>query len=395
MTASNAGAFEVAVAHATAPIAKPSATAGATSPATRTKLASATSPSLVLATGGTGGHIFPALAVAEVAAADGIDVLVLGQKGGMEERLTAQAGVPFHGVSAGKWHRGRPSPGQALKAMTGVVEAWQYLRRHRPTVVIGFGGFASYPGCFAAARLKVPLVLHEGNAYPSQVNRWLAADAELVIVAQEQALAHLPRRKRSLVVPFPVRERVMERAAARASLGLAHDAVVTLVMGGSQGSAVLNRVVPAAYQTAKAAYPALEVVHSAGAGNAPGVTAASAGLSGYHVADFLDAPTAWGAADLAITRAGVGTLSEAALNGVPLLMIPLPSSAEDHQLHNAKAVETAGAGIVVQEHELERLPAAWLSLLEPDARRSAAAASAARTPVGAARRILDAVMELT
>src|SRR5690606_29640691 len=125
---------------------------------------------------------FPALAVAEAARQRGVSVVVLGQRGGLEERLSAEAGVPFHGVSAGKWHRGRPSPRQALQAMAGVVEAWQYLRRQRPKVVVGFGGFASYPGTFAAARLKIPLVLHEGNAYPSQVNRWLAADAALTIV---------------------------------------------------------------------------------------------------------------------------------------------------------------------------------------------------------------------
>lgn len=352
-------------------------------------------PTLVLATGGTGGHIFPALAVAEAATADGVEVLVLGQRGGMEERLSAGAGVPFHGVSAGKWHRGRPSPKQALRAAAGVVEAWQYLRRLRPKVVVGFGGFASYPGGLAAARLKIPLVLHEGNAYPSQVNRWLAASAALIIVAQEQALAHLPRARRTLSVPFPVRERRVERRSARESFGLPQDAIVTLVMGGSQGSATLNRVAPAAFVTLKPRFPDLSVLHAAGHGNADSVDPAQTQHGDYHVVDFLDAASAWAAADLAITRAGVGTLSEAAFNGVPLVMIPLPSSAEDHQLHNATAVAAAGAGLVVEERDLAALVPSWETLMDPTTRLVAAAAAAARTPVGAARRILDAVMELT
>jgi UDP-N-acetylglucosamine--N-acetylmuramyl-(pentapeptide) pyrophosphoryl-undecaprenol N-acetylglucosamine transferase len=352
-------------------------------------------PTLVLATGGTGGHVFPALAVAQAASEDGVDVLVLGQRGGMEERLSAQAGVPFHGVSAGKWHRGRPSPRQALQAAAGVVEAWQYLRRHRPRVVVGFGGFASYPGGLAATRLKIPLVLHEGNAFPSQVNRWLADSAALIIVAQEQALKHLPRARRTLSVPFPVRELRAERRSARQGFGLSDDAIVTLVMGGSQGSATLNRVVPEAFAAVGARFPGLEVLHSAGQGNADSVRPIGPHAARYHVVDFVDAARAWAAADLAITRAGVGTLSEAAFNAVPLVMVPLPSSAEDHQVHNARAVAAAGAGIVVEERDLGALVPAWERLLDPATRSAAAAAAAARTPVGAARRILDAVMELT
>lgn len=363
---------------------------------------------IVLATGGTGGHIFPALAVAEEARSRGLEVTLLGERGGMEERLAAAADVPFVGVSAGKWHRGRPSPAHALKAAAGVVEAWNYLRRTRPQVVIGFGGFASFPGALAASRLKIPLVLHEGNAFPSKVNRWLARSAELVIAAQSEAFAHLGPVKRKLVVPFPVRERRLDRSTARAALGLRDGPgdVVTLVMGGSQGSVALNRAVPAAYQSLPAADAAgLQVLHSAGRGHAasvaargPSVAAGKEGAADYLVHDFLDAAQAWAAADMAITRAGIGTLSEAALNGVPLIMVPLPSSAEDHQLHNARAVEAAGAGLVVEEKELGAgvgpLVGAWQRLLDPAFRADAATAAAARTPLGAPRRILDAVLEL-
>ncbi|HZW28505.1 MAG TPA: UDP-N-acetylglucosamine--N-acetylmuramyl-(pentapeptide) pyrophosphoryl-undecaprenol N-acetylglucosamine transferase [Trueperaceae bacterium] len=350
---------------------------------------------LVLATGGTGGHVFPALAVAREAEREGLAPVLLGARGGLEERLAAEAGVAFVGVNAGKWHRGRPSPAQALRAAAGLVEATLALKRLRPRVVVGFGGFASFPGAAAAARLRLPLVLHEGNAYPSAVNRWLSRRAALVVVAQEEALAHLKGVRRSVVVPFPVREERLPRDEARAALGLPPDAVVTLVMGGSQGSATLNREAPAAYRGMGPRAPCgrdHHVVHAAGRGRAAEVDAGD--LPGYHVHGFVDAATAWSAADLAVTRAGVGTLSEAAFHGVPLVMVPLPSSAEDHQLHNARAVAAAGAGVVVEEREVSGLGSAWRSLLEPRAREAAAAAAAGRTPAGAARRILCAVMEL-
>ncbi|HEX7001870.1 MAG TPA: UDP-N-acetylglucosamine--N-acetylmuramyl-(pentapeptide) pyrophosphoryl-undecaprenol N-acetylglucosamine transferase [Trueperaceae bacterium] len=346
---------------------------------------------LLLATGGSGGHAFPALAVAQEALKDGRSVVVLGAKGGMEEGFMREAGVPFVGVRAGKWHRGRPSPAQAARAALGVLDAVMALRRLKPGVVVGFGGFASFPGAAAAALLGVPLALHEGNAYPSQVNRWLSRRAGLVVSAQEEALRHLKGVKRSLVLPFPVREVRVDRGAAREKLGLPQDAVVTLVMGGSQGSATLNREAPSAFARLGAHEGHHHVLHSAGRGRSAEVDATG---PNYHVHDFLDAALAWSAADLAITRAGVGTLSEAAFHGVPTVMVPLPSSAEDHQLHNALAVQTAGAGVLVEEKDIaERLAGAWRSLLEPSARDAAARAAAARTPEGAARRILCAVLE--
>ena len=371
---------------------------------------------IVLAAGGTAGHIFPALAVAEEAKGRGLETTLLGERGGMEERLAGEAGVRFHGVSAGKWHRGRPSPAHAIRAAAGVVEAWTFLKRLRPQMLIGFGGFASFPGVLAASRLRIPLVLHEGNAYPSKVNRWLAPRAALVIAAQEEAFEHLEKVKKRLVVPFPVRERRNEPGPARQRLGLvgpegfeeapesagngAAGGLVTLVMGGSQGSVALNREVPGAYaQFSGDEADALQVLHAAGRGHAAELRSNVGEGRNYVIHDFVDEADAWAVADLAITRAGIGTLSAAALSGVPLIMIPLPASAEDHQLHNARAVQAAGAGLVVEESDIasdpQALLKAWRRLLEPAYRAEAAAAAAARSPRGAPRRILDAVMELT
>lgn len=354
---------------------------------------------LLLATGGTGGHVYPALAVAHEARSRGLRVMLLGQRGGMEERLAAEAAVPFVGVAAGKWHRGRPDPRQAWRALVGMVQAVRVVGRLRPRRVVGFGGFASFPGCVAAVVHRVPLVLHEGNAFPSRVNRWFARRAALVVSAQAEALPLLAGARASVVVPFPVREHRVERATARARLGLPQDAVVTLVMGGSQGSLTLNQAVPVAYRAlgdlaSRVAGRPHHVLHSAGPALLHDLQERCEGLEQYHTRPYLDAPTAWSAADLAITRAGVGTLSEAALHGVPLVMVPLPSSAEDHQLHNARAVASADAGEVVEQRDLRQLPHAWSDLLEPTRRASAAAAMRARSPEGAARRMVDALLEV-
>ncbi len=344
---------------------------------------------LLLATGGTGGHIYPALAVARSAQARDLSVAFLGQVGGMEARLVPEAGFPFLGVTAGKWDRQRPDPRQAFRALGGLLTAVRAVRAASPRLVVGFGGFASFPGCAGAVLTGTPLALHEGNAFPSRVNRWFAPRARLVVSAQEAAARHL--RCRALeVVPFPVRETRVERTAARKALGLAPDALVTLVMGGSQGSAALNRTVPDTYRKLRG--PGLQVLHSSGPRWFDRLRASVADLPDYHVRPYLDAAEAFAAADLAITRAGVGTISEAAFHGVPLVMVPLPSAAEDHQRHNAEAVAAAGAGLVVPEADLDRLEEAWRSLLDPARRAAAAGAARRRSPEGAADRILDALL---
>ena len=350
-------------------------------------------PRFLFATGGTGGHIYPALAVAQEAQRAGAQVRFMGQSGGMEQRLVPEAGFEFHGVSAGKWDRSAPDPRQAVRAVRGLWGAVTNVRRYRPDLVVGFGGFASFPGCVAAVITRVPLVLQDGNAFPSRVNRWFAPRARLVISTHAEALAHL-RARRTEVIPFPIREARLDRQEARTRLGLPEDAVITLVMGGSQGSLVLNRAVPEAFERlSPAARPV--VLHASGPRWVEELTPRVKEHADYHVHGYVDAVAAWSAADLAITRAGVGTLSEAAFHGVPLLMVPLPTAAEDHQLHNAQAVAQAGAGLGREERELtghpERLAEVWLAALEPEWRQAARKAALERSPEGAAARIYTAL----
>lgn len=348
---------------------------------------------LVLATGGTGGHIYPALAVARAAAERGHRVAVLGQRDGMEAQLVPAEGIAFSGVRAGKWDRQRPDPRQAIAVLRGVVEALGWMRRERPDLVAGFGGYASFPGCFAASVLGVPLVLYEGNAFPGRVTRWFARRARRVLASQPAVAERLPHARELQLIGFPVRSVNHDRRAARAALGLPQEALVTLVMGGSQGSEALNRAVPTAFERLELKRTHL-VLHSSGERWYPKLTARVADLHGYRATPFVDAGLAWPAADLAITRAGFSTLAEAASFGVPLIAVPLPDAADDHQRHNAAALEAAGAGRMLEEAELDSLAEVWQGMLEDDRRNAAARNAAAGARPEATAAFVDQLEEV-
>jgi UDP-N-acetylglucosamine--N-acetylmuramyl-(pentapeptide) pyrophosphoryl-undecaprenol N-acetylglucosamine transferase len=350
-----------------------------------------TAPDILLATGGTGGHIYPAVAIAQEATNRGYLVSFIGQKGGMEETLVPKEGFSFHGVSAGKWDRERPRPSQAFKASKGLIEAVVTVARLNPSLTVGFGGFASFPGLAASRLLGIPYVLHEGNAYPGKVIRWFAKGAKFVGLSHESAKSYLKQARRFELVGFPIREARVDKARARRALGLPQDGVVTLVMGGSQGSQLLNTCVPEAFSQLSS--PPI-VLHSTGQRWLETVQAAHPGLQRYYTVGFVDATLAWSAADLAITRAGIGTLAEAAFHGVPTIMVPLSTAAENHQLHNARAVAAAGAGWVVEETQLDTLAAVWQKALGDEVRSSATAAAKRLSPAGAARAFVDLIEPL-
>jgi len=212
-------------------------------------------------------------------------------------------------------------------------------------------------------------------------------------VCQPETAARLPRAE-VRVVPFPVREERVARETARRTLGIPPEALVTLVMGGSQGALALNRTVPRLIDLVAALDARLWVLHATGPRWLASVGEAVAGRERYRTEAFVDATLAWSAADLAITRGGYGTLAEAAYHAVPLVVVPLPSAADDHQRHNAEALARAGAGFCVPQGDDDALVAAWTALLD-DARRAAAArAQTARSPAGGTHTLLETVWPL-
>lgn len=382
---------------------------------------------VVLATGGTGGHIYPAVATAKELMSRGHTAAILGQRGGMEERVAAEQGLVFHGVEAGKLARsgqGRPNPAELLRAGQGVLQARALLGRLRPGVVVGFGGFASLPGVLGAQGIGIPTVLHEQNAKLGLTQRLAVRKARAVGTAYEKVLGLDP--KKAHLVGMPVREERMDRRAALAKLGLQDSPLTIFVMGGSQGSLFLNNAVPDTLQNifgqeglvehelgvmtphidldfddwrshgGRSNLPDLgagvQVIHSTGPRWLSELIPRVKNLDWYHVSGYVDAVAAWSAADLAITRGGTGTLAEAAFHGVPLIMVPLPESAENHQYHNAMSVQNAGAGRVVEQaHAPERLGATVLECAAAGTRIAMRAAAQGRSQVGAAARFADLI----
>jgi UDP-N-acetylglucosamine--N-acetylmuramyl-(pentapeptide) pyrophosphoryl-undecaprenol N-acetylglucosamine transferase len=305
----------------------------------------------------------------------------------MEAELVPQAGFAFYGVAAGKWDRQKPEPRQFLKAWQGQNQAVKLLKQLQPALVLGFGGFASFPGVAAARWLNIPYMLHEANAFPGLVTRLFARSAKTVVVSQDVTAKHL-HTNHTITIGYPVREMRVEKAHARQELGLPPNAVVTFVMGGSQGSVFLNNAVPSAFQNLKSE---TVVLHSTGKRWEQEVKVQTENFSNYLVRGFVDAVLAWSAADIAITRAGFGTLSEAAFHGVPTIMVPLSTSADNHQLHNANAVASAGAGWVIEEREIEQLAQVWEKALVNDDRNNASRAAESRSPKGATSSFVDVI----
>lgn len=377
---------------------------------------------VVMATGGTGGHIYPAVATAKELILRGYSALLLGQKGGMEEKIAAEVSLPFMGVDAGKLARsgqGIVDPRQLVKAVAGVAQARRILAEKRPLVVVGYGGFASLPGILAAQSLGIPTVLHEQNAVLGLTQKLAVRRARAVGTAYKEVRG-LDMNKATLV-GMPVREEKVERQEALLRLGLRPDAVTVLVMGGSQGSLFLNEQVPpllrelfgqAGILPAPPVVPLMDfsfsgethaqfevttpaisdkpvqVLHATGRRWLEAVVPNVSDLSWYKPIDYVDAVAAWSVADVAITRAGTSTLAEAAFHGVPLVMVPLPESAENHQYYNGLSVQQAGAGRVIQQSEISKLPEALLACLRQSDMREAARA---RASMGAAARFADLI----
>ncbi|MBE5316405.1 MAG: undecaprenyldiphospho-muramoylpentapeptide beta-N-acetylglucosaminyltransferase [Xanthomonadales bacterium] len=346
-------------------------------------------PVLILA-GGTGGHIFPGLAVARALAAQSVAVEWLGAEGAMETRLVPAAGIALHilpvrGLRGGGWVRRLTAPFMLLRAVFG---AMRLLRRLQPRCVLSFGGFAAGPGGLAAWLLRRPLLLHESNRAPGLTNRLLARFARRRLVGMPGTFA------REEVVGNPVRAEIAGLPAP-AQRERAPGPLRLLVVGGSQGARALNQHLPEALRLSGVC---CEIRHQTGA-TALDATAQryrEAGLRADTVAFIEDMPTAYRWADLVVCRAGASTLAELCAVGLPAVLVPLPTAADDHQSRNADWLVEAGAALKLSEGEgfVQRLAGA-LAQLATDPARAAAMAEAARrlARVDAAERVAAICIE--
>lgn len=345
---------------------------------------------LLIMAGGTGGHIFPGLAVAEQMGSAGWEVVWMGASGGMEERL-----VPRHGYRTA-WIRARAARGKGLlqklllpaNLLFSFWESLRYLRRLKPDVVLGLGGYVAFPGGMMASLLGRPLAVHEQNAIAGLANRVLAGVADKVMVAFPGALKGAEWTgnpvRRDIAVIEPPGQRFQGRAGP----------LRILVVGGSLGAQALNEAMPKALALLPSR-PA--VVHQSGEKHLEALKKhyREAGVEGELVAFIDDMARRYAEADLVVCRAGAVTVAELSAGGMASILVPFPHAVDDHQTANAKFLADKGAAILLPQSRLtaQALAALIGSLDRPKLLDMAGKARALGKP-DAARLVAQRCMEL-
>ncbi len=329
---------------------------------------------VLIMAGGTGGHVFPALAVAEELRARGAEVVWMGTRRGLEAQVVPPTGIPMEWISV--------SGLRGKGVLAWVVAPWRLLRaagqalgvilRRRPMVVLGMGGFVTGPGGFVTWLLRLPLVIHEQNAVAGLTNRLLAPLAMRVMEAFPATFA-----RKAIHTGNPVRALIAELPPPELRFAERQGALRLLVLGGSLGARALNETLPAAL-AGLATRP--DVWHQAGAKLIDEARAAyqSAGVDARVEPFIADMAEAYAWADLVVCRAGALTIAELAAAGVGAILVPYPHAVDDHQTRNAAYLVEAGAAQLIQQRDLsvERMRAALAALA--DRARLLTMASAAR-----------------
>ena len=352
----------------------------------------------LLAGGGSGGHVFPALAVATAAQRRGARVSFVGSPHGFEARLVPERGIPFHALPArpvlGRGFAGKAQAGMTLLAST--WRAWGLARRLAPDAVLGTGGYASAAPVLGARLAGAPAVLLEPNAAPGAANQVLSRFAAGACIAFRETADAM--RCTSWMTGVPVRDELFGIPEGLPELGAG---VRLLVLGGSQGAQQLNRMVPAALAGLPAGLGVARVVHQCGQAHVEATreawaAAAGAGVEVEVVPFIADVPAAMAAAHLVVSRAGAITLAELCAAGRPSVLVPL-SIAAGHQIGNALAMESAGAARLLRGDEAtaEGLAAILAELLGPGERLQGMARAARKLGrPGAADAIVDRLVEV-
>jgi len=305
---------------------------------------------VLIAGGGTGGHVIPALAIArELRDAHGAEVRFVGTDRGLETRLVPEAGFPLELIRVGQLKN--VSVATRLRTVAdlplGVMRCLGLVRGFKPDVVVGVGGYASGPAMMAAILLRVPTLAFEPNAVPGLANRLVGRFVTAAAVNFEETRRYF---RGARVTGIPVRREFFEIGERQASGAPNEDArsVRLLVFGGSQGALIFNEVMPRIAKGLMEDVPGLTILHQAGARFAESTAEAyrtgGADDTRWVVSAFLDdMPRRFGDADLILCRSGASTVAELAASGKPAVLVPLPTAADNHQLKNAEVFASAGA----------------------------------------------------
>lgn len=312
---------------------------------------------ILISGGGTGGHIFPALSIAQAVQQEYPDaeILFVGALGRMEMERVPAAGYEIIGlpVSGFDRHRLWRNFGVLLRLCKSMLMARRIVREFKPDIAIGVGGYASGPVLKAAQRADIPTILQEQNSYAGVTNKLLAKEAEGICVAYQGMERFFPAEK-IVLTGNPVRKSILtcplSAEAAKKELGFDGTRPMVLVTGGSLGARTLNNAIIEAVNAGLAAKAPFDILWQCGGRDSERAHKAVEGRlpSNVILTDFIsDMATAYRAADLVVARAGAGTISELELLGKPSILVPSPNVAEDHQRHNAQALASRGAAAMV------------------------------------------------
>ena len=318
---------------------------------------------IIISGGGTGGHIFPALAIAEGLRKidSSIKILFVGAKGRMEMEKIPAAGYEIVGLNISGFNRSLSWSNLSFpfKVVTSLFNALSIVKKFKPNAAVGVGGYASGPLLWAASKSGVPTVIQEQNSYPGITNKLLASKAHLICTGYDGMERYFPASK-IMVTGNPVRNEMVDingkKEEALTFFGLEKGKPIVLVVGGSQGALAINKAVLQGLATLRDS--GVQLIWQTGTRFLPealdGIK--SAGYSDARAFDFIKRMDyAYAACDLVISRAGASTVSELCVVGKPAIMVPLPTAAEDHQTHNCMSLVKKGAAILVKNSDASNM----------------------------------------
>ena len=318
----------------------------------------------IICGGGTGGHVYPAIAISEVIESfdSKSEIFFVGRKGGRENTAYENTKKKLYSLDVSGISRSLSIKNLAaiIKALKAKAYSKKLLKEIKPDIVIGTGGYVCWPMLASAIQLKIPTLLHESNAYPGMVTRMLAHKCTGLMLNYEAALYYLPKAKNAILTGTPLREGFehYSRESARKLLGIKSDEVMILSFGGSLGSLVMNRAIVEMIEVFSTQDEKIRHFHATGINQFDEIKekhpALCLGEGGCKILPYInDMPLYMRACDIAITRSGAITLSELAVSQVGAILIPSPNVSENHQLKNAKALADEGAAILIEESELK------------------------------------------
>ncbi len=351
---------------------------------------------VIIAGGGTGGHLFPAISIAEeiLARNDGSEVLFVGSEQGIEKKILPERGYKAEFVnSKGIVGKSFFEIAKAVISMLGAMgKSMKILKNFRPDAVIGVGGYASVPTLLCASAIRIPTAICEQNSVPGLANRILSRLVAKIFITFEESMDHFPTKK-TVLTGNPIRRDIAESAEERSPRRSSKYNV--FVLGGSQGARKLNEIVPSCLGRFDAH---VTVTHQTGGDQLQKVkeTYRDLGIQAEVFGFREDISLIYEKTDLVICRAGAGTLSEITAFGIPAILVPLASSTHGHQLKNARVMERNDAAVVIEERELEiqGLCAVIEKTLEPGALARMAANSKKLARADAASRIVNEIEQV-